>query len=49
MFDIKEVEKLYPGAGGLMIEPQLIHKGTDSQLKNCADGIWFDEYKKDSA
>ena len=22
MFDIKEVEKLYPGAGGLMIEPQ---------------------------
>ena len=49
MFDIKEVEKLYPGAGGLMIEPQLIHKGTDSQLKNCDDGTWFAELKKDGA
>ena len=49
MFDIKEVEKLYPGAGGLMIEPQLIHKGTDSQLKACDDGTWFAELKKDGA
>ena len=49
MFDIKEVEKLYPGAGGLMIEPQLIHKGTDSQLKNCDDGTWFAQLKKDGA
>lgn len=49
MFDIKEVEKLYPGAGGLMIEPQLIHKGTDSQLKNCEDGTWFAQLKKDGA
>ena len=49
MFDIKEVEKLYPGAGGLMLEPQLIHKGTDSQLKNCDDGTWFAQLKKDGA
>lgn len=49
MFNIKEVEKLYPGAGGLMIEPQLIHKGTDSQLKSCEDGTWFAQLKKDGA
>lgn len=49
MFEIKEVEKLYPGAGGLMIEPQLIHKGTDSQLKACDDGTWFAQLKKDGA
>ena len=49
MFDIKEVEKLYPGAGGLMIPPQLIHKGTDSQLKACDDGTWFAQLKKDGA
>ena len=49
MFDIKEVEKLYPGAGGLMIEPQLIHKGTDAQLKACDDGTWFAQLKKDGA
>lgn len=49
MFNIKEVEKLYPGAGGLMIEPQLIHKGTDSQLKACDDGTWFAQLKKDGA
>lgn len=49
MFDIKEVEKLYPGAGGLMLEPQLIHKGTDSQLKACDDGTWFAQLKKDGA
>lgn len=49
MFDFNEVEKLYPGAGNLMIPPQLIHKGTDSQLKNCDDGTWFAELKKDGA
>ena len=49
MFDFKEVEKLYPGAGKLMIEPQLIHKGTDSQLKSCDDGTWFAQLKKDGA
>lgn len=49
MFDFKKVEELYPGAGGLMIEPQLIHKGTDSQLKACDDGTWFAEIKKDGA
>ena len=49
MFDYNKVEKLYPGAGVLMIEPQLIHKGTDSQLKACDDGTWFAEIKKDGA
>ena len=49
MFDIKEVEKYYPGAGCLMIPPQLIHKGTDSQLKACEDGTWFAQLKKDGA
>lgn len=49
MFNFQEVEKLYPGAGELMIEPQLIHKGTDSQLKACDDGEWFAELKKDGA
>ena len=48
-FDYKKVEELYPGAGVLMIEPQLIHKGTDSQLKACDDGTWFAEIKKDGA
>ena len=48
-FDFKKVEELYPGAGGLMIEPQLIHKGTDSQLKACDDGTWFAQLKKDGA
>ena len=45
-FEYKKVEELYPGAGVLMIEPQLIHKGTDSQLKACDDGTWFAEIKK---
>ena len=49
MFDTRKVEELYPGAGGLMIEPQLIHKGTDKQLKNCEDGTWFAQLKKDGA
>lgn len=49
MFDYKKVEELYPGAGGLMLEPQLIHKGTDIQLKNCDDGTWFAQLKKDGA
>ena len=49
MFDYNKVEELYPGAGYLMIPPQLIHKGTDSQLKACDDGTWFAELKKDGA
>lgn len=49
MFNITEVEKLYPGAGSLMIPPQLIHKGTDSQLKATDDGTWFAQLKKDGA
>jgi len=49
MFDCNKVEELYPGAGVLMLEPQLIHKGTDSQLKACDDGTWFAELKKDGA
>ena len=49
MFDFNKVEELYPGAGGLMIEPQLIHKATDDQLKKCDDGTWFGQLKKDGA
>ena len=49
MFDYNKVEELYPGAGNLMLEPQLIHKGTDSQLKACDDGTWFAQLKKDGA
>ena len=47
MFDYKKVEELYPGAGCLMLEPQLIHKGTDLQLKATDDGTWFAQLKKD--
>lgn len=49
MFDFNKVEELYPGAGGLMLEPQLIHKATDDQLKKCDDGTWFGQLKKDGA
>ena len=49
MFDYNKVEELYPGAGKLMIEPQLIHKGTDKQLRACDDGTWFAQLKKDGA
>ena len=49
MFDYNKVEELYPGAGNLMIQPMLIHKGTDKQLKTCDDGEWFAELKKDGA
>lgn len=49
MFNYNEVEKLYPGAGTMMIEPQLIHKSTDAQLKGCDDGTWFAQLKKDGA
>ena len=49
MFNYSEVEKLYPGAGTMMIEPQLIHKSTDAQLKGCDDGTWFAQLKKDGA
>lgn len=48
-FDYNKVEELYPGAGKLMIEPQLIHKGTDKQLRACDDGTWFAQLKKDGA
>ncbi len=49
MFDFHEIEKLYPGAGELMIEPQLIHKATDAQLRATDDGSWFAQLKKDGA
>ena len=49
IFDYNKVEELYPGAGNLMIQPMLIHKGTDKQLKACDDGEWFAELKKDGA
>lgn len=49
MFDFQKVEKLYPGAGELMFEPQLIHKATDAQLRVTDDGSWFAQLKKDGA
>ena len=49
MFNFQEVEKLYPGAGELMLEPQLIHKSTDAQLRATDDGTWFAQLKKDGA
>ena len=49
MFNFYEVEKLYPGAGELMVEPQLIHKATDAQLRASDDGSWFAQLKKDGA
>ena len=48
-FDTKKIHKLYPGAETLLYPPQLIHKGTDSQLKACDDGTWFAQLKKDGA
>ena len=49
MFDINKVNELYPGVGNLMIEPQLIHKSTDAQLKAVDNGEWFAQLKKDGA
>ena len=50
MFDYNKIEELYPGAGNLMIQPMLIHKGSDSQLK-AADqsGEYFAQIKKDGS
>ena len=48
-FDIQKIHELYPGAETLLYPPQLIHKGTDSQLKACDDGTWFAQLKKDGA
>lgn len=49
-FDKNKINQLYPGAENLMIEPMLIHKGTDSQLKNASQsGEYFAQLKKDGA
>ena len=50
MFDKDKIHELYPGAENLMIQPMLIHKGSDSQLK-AADqsGEYFAQIKKDGA
>ena len=48
-FDTKKVHELYPGAETLLYPPMLIHKATDTQLKNCDDGTWFAQLKKDGA
>ena len=48
-FDSYKVEQVYPGAGYLMIEPQLIYKGTTEKLKATDDGTWFAQLKKDGA
>ena len=47
-FDKQKITELYPGAENLMIEPMLIHKGTDAQLKKASDsGEYFAQLKKD--
>lgn len=50
MFDKEKISQLYPGAENLMIQPMLIHKGSDSQLK-AADqsGEYFAQIKKDGS
>ena len=49
-FDKNKIHELYPGAEELMIEPMLIHKGTDSQLKTASESEeWFAQLKKDGA
>ena len=49
-FDKNKINQLYPGAENLMIEPMLIHKGTDSQLKSASQsGEYFAQLKKDGA
>ena len=49
-FDKQKITELYPGAENLMIEPMLIHKGTDAQLKKASDsGEYFAQLKKDGA
>ena len=46
-FDIDKIKELYPEVEEMLIPPMLIHKGTDSQLKNCDNGEWFAQLKKD--
>ena len=48
-FDRDKIHELYPGAEELLFPPQLIHKGTDAQLRACDDGTWFAQLKKDGA
>lgn len=46
-FDTNKIKELYPEVEEMLIPPMLIHKGTDSQLKNCDNGEWFAQLKKD--
>ena len=46
-FDTDKIRELYPEVEEMLIPPMLIHKGTDSQLKNCDNGEWFAQLKKD--
>lgn len=46
-FDTDKIKELYPEVEEMLIPPMLIHKGTDSQLKNCDNGEWFAQLKKD--
>ena len=50
MFDKEKISQLYPGAENLMIQPMLIHKGSDSQLKTAdQSGEYFAQIKKDGS
>lgn len=46
-FNTDKIKELYPEVEEMLIPPMLIHKGTDSQLKNCDNGEWFAQLKKD--
>ena len=46
-FDTDKIKELYPEVEEMLIPPMLIYKGTDSQLKNCDNGEWFAQLKKD--
>lgn len=46
-FDTNKIKELYPEVEEMLIPPMLIHKGTNSQLKNCDNGEWFAQLKKD--
>lgn len=46
-FNTNTIKELYPEVEEMLIPPMLIHKGTDSQLKNCDNGEWFAQLKKD--
>ena len=49
-FDKQKIKELYPGVEDMLIQPMLIHKATNDQLKKADNsGEWFAQLKKDGA